>query len=41
MRAAYLFYYATEAAFGNDDAKFKTRLNTLIKDALIIAKRVS
>ena len=40
VRAAYLFYYATETAFeGNDDA-LKIRLNSLIQDALILAKRV-
>ncbi|KAI9888015.1 MAG: glycylpeptide N-tetradecanoyltransferase [Watsoniomyces obsoletus] len=42
VRAAYLFYYATEAAFAtNDDNKagLKKRLNELVHDALIIAKK--
>ncbi|OCL03941.1 glycylpeptide N-tetradecanoyltransferas-like protein [Glonium stellatum] len=38
VRAAYLFYYATEAAFDKDKALLKPRLNALIKDALILAK---
>lgn len=37
VRAAYLFYYASEAAFGTE---FKGRLNALINDALILAKQV-
>jgi glycylpeptide N-tetradecanoyltransferase len=41
IKAAYLFYYATEVAFENDQAKLKTRLNALIKDALILSKKVS
>ncbi|KAF8448295.1 Myristoyl-CoA:protein N-myristoyltransferase, N-terminal domain-containing protein [Terfezia claveryi] len=43
IKAAYLFYYASETAFEpGEDAKknFKNRLNKLINDALIIAKRV-
>lgn len=40
IKAAYLFYYATEVAFSNDKLKLKTRLNALIKDALILAKKV-
>lgn len=40
VRAAYLFYYATEAAFDTDKGKLKPRLNSLIKDALIEAKKV-
>ncbi|KAL9061309.1 MAG: hypothetical protein Q9162_000183 [Coniocarpon cinnabarinum] len=54
IRAAYLFYYATETAFqssskvnGNgkaasqetDNAALKRRLNELMRDALILAKR--
>jgi len=41
VRAAYLFYYATEVAFQkpNDKAALKVRLNALINDALILAKR--
>ena len=45
VRAAYLFYYATEAAFlddkKKDNASLKARLNELMQDALILAKRVS
>ena len=40
IKAAYLFYYATEVAFEKDDAKLKTRLNGLMKDALILSKKV-
>ncbi|KAF2840518.1 glycylpeptide N-tetradecanoyltransferase [Patellaria atrata CBS 101060] len=39
VRAAYLFYYATETAFGDDQKAYKKRLNTLVKDALILAKK--
>jgi glycylpeptide N-tetradecanoyltransferase len=41
IRAAYLFYYATDVAFSEpaDRAALKTRLNALIADALILAKR--
>ncbi|KAI9791549.1 MAG: glycylpeptide N-tetradecanoyltransferase [Piccolia ochrophora] len=41
VRAAYLFYYASEAAFQEstgDITALKTRLNALINDALILAK---
>jgi glycylpeptide N-tetradecanoyltransferase len=41
IKAAYLFYYATETAFAGDESSLKTRLNSLMKDALILAKRVS
>lgn len=41
IKAAYLYYYATETAFGEDQSVFKARLNTLIKDGLIIAKEVN
>jgi glycylpeptide N-tetradecanoyltransferase len=41
VKAAYLFYYATEVAFEKDDAKLKTRLNALMKDALILSNKVS
>lgn len=44
IRAAYLFYYATEAAFtGNtkDKNALKKRLNALMNDALILAKQAS
>jgi glycylpeptide N-tetradecanoyltransferase len=40
IRAAYMYYYATDVAFGKDEAKVKVRLNELINDALILAKRV-
>lgn len=41
VRAAYLFYYATETAFFPDftQADLKLRLNALINDALILAKK--
>ncbi|CAI6336847.1 unnamed protein product [Periconia digitata] len=39
IKAAYLFYYATETAFGGKDDALKTRLNSLMKDALILAKK--
>ncbi|KAI4730044.1 N-myristoyl transferase [Aureobasidium sp. EXF-10728] len=42
IRAAYLFYYATESAFETqnaDDEVLKARLNLLVKDALILAKQ--
>lgn len=41
VRAAYLFYYATTAGLGDnvDKAALKTRLNTLVGDALILAKK--
>jgi glycylpeptide N-tetradecanoyltransferase len=41
IKAAYLYYYATDIVSENNEAKLKTRLNELIKDALILAKRVS
>ena len=40
IRAAYLFYYATEAAFDKDEKVLKERLNALMLDALTLAKRV-
>ena len=43
IRAAYLFYYASETAFSKSpDAKkeLKVRLNALMHDALILAKKV-
>ncbi|CAG8960406.1 hypothetical protein HYFRA_00008124 [Hymenoscyphus fraxineus] len=41
VRAAYLFYYATETVFFPDFTRedLKTRLNALINDALILAKK--
>lgn len=40
VRAAYLFYYATETAFEPEEKGLKQRLNSLMSDALILAKRV-
>ena len=43
IRAAYLFYYATETAFevkGKDKGPLKKKLNQLMNDALILAKKV-
>ncbi|EGS22286.1 uncharacterized protein CTHT_0018070 [Thermochaetoides thermophila DSM 1495] len=41
IKAAYLFYYATEAGLGQPEDRIllKKRLNELIHDALILAKR--
>ena len=42
--AAYLFYYASDAAFDDEnggEAKLQARLKELIGDALIIANNVS
>ena len=39
VNAAYLYYYASETAFGDDEKRTKARLNALIKDALILAKK--
>ncbi|KAL8776644.1 MAG: hypothetical protein Q9194_003023 [Teloschistes cf. exilis] len=39
VRAAYLFYYATEAAFAENEKGLKDRLNGLMNDALVLAKR--
>ncbi|KAH7405896.1 acyl-CoA N-acyltransferase [Phaeosphaeria sp. MPI-PUGE-AT-0046c] len=39
VKAAYLFYYATEVAFEQDQAKLKPRLNELMRDALILSKK--
>ena len=41
VRAAYLFYYATEKAFEEKEKGLRERLNGLMLDALILAKRVS
>lgn len=40
VNAAYLYYYASDAAFDSDKSKLGIRLNLLIKDALILAKKV-
>lgn len=41
IRTAYLFYYATEVVFQPNSTKadLKTRLNSLVHDVLIIAKK--
>lgn len=41
VNAAYLYYYATEAAWDPEKNALKERLNLLMKDCLIIAKQVS
>lgn len=40
VRAAYLFYYATEAAFASEERGLKERLLGLLGDGLIEAKKV-
>ena len=40
VRAAYSFYYASESAFDKDEKVFKDRLNALILDTLVMAKKV-
>lgn len=40
VRAAFSFYYATDAAFQDNEDKLKKRLNELAKDELIIARQV-
>ncbi|KAI4250091.1 MAG: hypothetical protein L6R40_000263 [Gallowayella cf. fulva] len=39
VRAAYMFYYATEAAFTENEKGLKERLNDLMNDILILAKK--
>ncbi|KAL4754181.1 Glycylpeptide N-tetradecanoyltransferase [Aspergillus terricola var. indicus] len=39
VRAAYLYYYATETAFSDDQNALKSRLQMLMNDALILAKK--
>ena len=39
IRAAYMFYYASETAFTEGEKGLKERLNGLVNDALILAKR--
>ncbi|KAL4929967.1 glycylpeptide N-tetradecanoyltransferase swoF [Aspergillus undulatus] len=41
VRAAYLYYYATETAFSNDEKALKNRLQMLMNDALILAKKAN
>lgn len=40
IRAAYLFYYATETAFAKEEKGLKERMTMLMTDALILAKKV-
>lgn len=40
VRAAYLFYYASETAFAKEEKGLKERLNLLMGDALVLAKKV-
>ena len=40
VHVAYLYYYATEAAFDGDEKQLRDRLNILMSDALITAKKV-
>jgi glycylpeptide N-tetradecanoyltransferase len=40
VRAAYLFYYASEKVFEDNEKVYKERLNGLMNDALILAKQV-
>ena len=40
VKAAYLFYYATETAFAKEERGLKERTTMLMTDALILAKRV-
>ncbi|KAL8846654.1 MAG: hypothetical protein Q9221_008261 [Calogaya cf. arnoldii] len=39
VRAAYMFYYATESAFAENEKGLKERMNNLMNDALILAKK--
>lgn len=41
VRAAYLFYYASETAFSGSRNDLKVRLNALVNDALILAKKLN
>jgi len=41
IRAAYLYYYATESAFTGSRKDLKVRLNELVADALVLAKKFS
>ena len=40
VRAAYLFYYGSETAFAPQEKGLKERLNALILDTLVLAKKV-
>ncbi|KAL8905683.1 MAG: hypothetical protein Q9171_006578 [Xanthocarpia ochracea] len=39
VRAAYMFYYATEAAFAENEKGLKEKMNDLMNDALVLAKK--
>ena len=41
VRAAYMFYYGTEAAFADNEKGLKERLNEMMSDTLVLAKKVS
>ena len=41
VRAAYMFYYASETAFEEGEKGLKERLNALVNDALVLAKKFS
>lgn len=41
IRTAYNFYYGTEAAFVNGEKALKERLNSLMLDCLVLAKRLN
>jgi glycylpeptide N-tetradecanoyltransferase len=41
VRAAYLYYYASETVFESSQKEYVTQLRSLINDALILAKSVS
>ena len=41
VRAAYLFYYATETAFNEAERGLRERLNALMLDLLVVAKKAS
>jgi glycylpeptide N-tetradecanoyltransferase len=40
VRAAYSYYYASESAFEKDEKVFTERLNALVLDTLVMAKKV-
>ncbi|KAL8745781.1 MAG: hypothetical protein Q9190_002116 [Brigantiaea leucoxantha] len=41
VRAAYMFYYATDMAFAEKEKGLKERLNALVTDALVLAKKAN
>ena len=40
VKAAYLFYYATEMAFADNEKRLKEQMNALMLDTLVLAKKV-